>query len=436
MASGLESDILTLPTAYKTFPYLLSQDTSENICKHPELVRLEPIHKRDRQEIIGHELFLNNSSELLGDDPSPLQCKMHDELLLRSILEFDITRIFEKKPIFIRIDSATLDHSLLLQFSGDNVVLAFCPDVKNADSQVKLCRELKSYGFRFSLDDFIYSPGLYPLLGLVDYLRFDIGSSNIPNVNQQLEIIPRLSEKTLIAKNVNASEFHTDIFLHPFRYYQSNSHDCSDSPSSRNRAKIIILMNMLNNCAETGDLEHALKQYGAIAFRILRYFNAPANGLRQEAHSIAEVMSKYGPGSLYRWLCLLLFSQETEQSYHDRTLLENALLRGRLVELFGQFKLPPEVKADLFVTGMLSFLSHLFKMPLEKALSYFALGSSITEALLNQNGPYSSFLKLALACENHDQAGIECQAKIAGISVEQANTAYIKAVVWVNEIEN
>lgn len=439
MTPGLEGEIMTLPTASKiaqSAPHTLSQINPETICTHLGLVHLEPVITRESKEIVGYELILNNSIKLVGSTPSPMLQKMHDELLLKSILALDIPHTLGNKDVFIRIDPSTLDHSLIPQLSGNNVVLAFHPDIKNADRQMMRCRELKSYGFRFSLDDFNYSPGLYPLLGLVDYLRFDVDVNNALNLKQQLESIPRLGEKTLIAKNVLASEVLAGVATLPFRLYQGSSHDYQGSSNSRNRAKIIVLMNMLKNRADTGDIEHAMKQDGAIVFRMLRYINSPANGLRQEAHSTGEVLAKYGHDTLYRWLSLLLFCDETTQSHHNRTLLENALLRGRLVELFGLCKLPAVERNDLFVTGMFSFLDHLFKLSLDKVLDYFTLSSSIKEALLNHNGPYAPFLKLALACENHDQAGIEYHSKTAGISIEQANMTYLKAVVWVHEIEN
>lgn len=400
----------------------------------------EPIFSHQPRQVIGHELKLNNSTELLGGGTSPMLHSIHDELLLKSILALDVPQLIGDELVFIHVSPATLEHALILQLPSRNVVLAFRPEVENADRLMTRCRELKSHGFRFSLDDFSYSPGLYPLLGLVDFVRFDITPNSLVDIGPQLEEIPRLGEKTLIAKNVNTPEAFNIASLLAFRHYQGN-HLEQSAPNpepriSRYRAKIIMLMNMLKNHVEASEFEQAMQQDGALAFRLLRYINSPANGLPHEAHSISEALTSFGHDTLHRWLSLLLFCQESAPCHQDRTLLENALLRARLTELFGQRRLAAEEKAGLFVTGIFSSLDILFKMPLDKALSHFSLSPAMGEALLQQRGPYAPFLKLAMACENHDQPSIEHHANIAGISLEQVNTIYVKALVWAHEIEN
>ncbi|MDP1896934.1 MAG: hypothetical protein Q8K43_03515 [Sulfurimicrobium sp.] len=93
IASEQEGDIMTLPTvskipdaAQKTAPRTNSREKLD----HLGFVRREPILTRDSQEIIGYELMLNHSSELLGGKASPMLNRMHDELLLKSILALEI----------------------------------------------------------------------------------------------------------------------------------------------------------------------------------------------------------------------------------------------------------------------------------------------------------------------------------------------------------
>ncbi len=445
MASDLEGGILTLPTvgkipenAQQTAALTKSRETPENYMDLG-FIRREPIATCDKQEIIGYELMLNHSSELLGGRASPMLNRMHDELLLKSILALEISQLIGDELVFIHISPATLEHGLLMQFSGHNVVLAFRPEVENADRQITCCRELKSHGLRFSLDNFTYSHGLYPLLGMADFIRFDIHPHSQADLGPQLEAIPRLSEKTLIAKNVYTAEALRIATRLSFRHYQGSrlEHYTQDMEPliSRYRAEIIVLMNMLENRTEATEIEEALKQDSALALRILRQINSPANGLEQAVHSISEVLARFGHDALYRWLSLLLFCQDASPCHHERTLLENALLRGRLTELFGQHKLPAEDKAGLFVSGIFSCLDTLFVMPLEKALSHFSISPSMGKALLRRDGPYAPFLKLAIACVEHDQPSIEHHARISGISIEQVNTIYVKALVWAHELQ-
>lgn len=403
-------------------------------------VRREAIISCDSQETIGYELALKNSRELLGDNPSPILQRMHDQLLLKSILALGIPPQTGKQPVFIRVPPDTLEEEQIFQLSGRNIVFMFHPEARNAQELLIHCRKLKTCGFRFCLDDFSYSSGLYPLLGMADYLCFDIGHNSAQQLEAQLEQIPRLCEKTLIARNVHSPE-QLDFARHlSFRHYQGKDQNPSapkDEPAiSRCRIKIIMVMNMLNDRADAGKIEAALKLDGALAYRLLRYINSPANGQLAETPSIADALTKLGYDTLHRWLGLMLFCQDTSPCRHDRPLLENALLRGRLTELFGQHKLSPDEKSGLFVTGLFSSLDLLFRMPLARALSHFSLPQAIEDALLRQHGPYVPFLKLAIACEDHDPARIEHYARLAGISIEQVNASYVRALVWAHEIES
>lgn len=448
---GPDEDIRTYSTAVE-MPRLTPQITpppafsaTEPMQAKPEaqqlnFLRRETIYSNQAQRTIGHELMLNNSNALLGSSFSPMLRRIHDELLLKSILTLDSLQQSGDDLVFVRLSPDSLDHELLLQLPKCNLVIAFRPELEIADKLITCCRKLKAYGFRIALDDFIYSAGFYPLLGLADYLRFDIGSNSIIELGPQLKQIPRLTEKTLIAKNVHNPESQKIASLLSFRHFQGSQLD-HFAPNiepliGRQHAKIIVLMNMLKNHAETGEIEEALRQDDNLSRQLLHYMNAPANGLAHEIVSIADALQTPGYDALYRWMALLLFCPKNAEQKHNHTLLENALLRGRLTELFGQGNRSATEKVELFVTGLFSQLDLLFKMPLEIVLKHFSLSTPVGQALLEREGPYAPFLKLAIACENHDQPSIEHHAEIAGISIEQVNTIYVKALVWAHEIEN
>lgn len=403
-------------------------------------IRHEPVFSCHPHNTIGHELMLNNSSELLGGRKSPMLHHMHDELLLKSILALNLSRSGENGLAFIHVAPETLDHALVSQLPAQRTVLAFQPDVAQAGKLLERCRALKNRGFRFALDNFTYSPGLYPLLGLVDFVRFDINRDSLSGLGQQLEQIPRLNDKTLIARNVNSEETYNIATLLSFRHFQG-SYPEKAAPEgiamiSSRQARIIVLMNMLKNRAESSEIVDTMQQDAALSTHVLHHVNSPANGTRQEVHSITEALSAFGHDAIYRWLCLLLFSSNTPSCHQDSIVSENALLRGRLTELFGQRNLSAGFKVDLFATGMLSCLDRLFRLPLDQALGFFSLSTPTGDALLQQRGPHLPFLNLAIACENHNQPEIEHHARLAGISIEQVNAIYVKALVWVHEIEN
>ena len=64
---------------------------------------------------------------------------------------------------------------------------------------------------------------------------------------------------------------------------------------------------------------------------------------------------------LTRWLAVLLFSVR-EPQLNDWLLVENALTRGRLMEVLGAQLLPGQPHDPLFLTGIFSCLDRLLRL--------------------------------------------------------------------------
>ncbi|MDP2828395.1 MAG: hypothetical protein Q8O37_07295 [Sulfuricellaceae bacterium] len=395
------------------------------------MIRRENIYYQPTGEVIGHEVLLGNR-----DDAAPKNAALRstqDELLLKNIVCSGEPP--SKKLTFIRLEMESLHHPLLSDLNASKTVLAIQPDPNHADKLMSRCRELKSAGFRFALDDFTYSPGLYPLLGLAEYVRFNITRKSILDTGPHLLDMPRLSGKTLIARNIHDEEDRKAASRLSFRHFQGSLFEDTaniQQPTSGLRLmRIILLMNLVRNRAEFSAIEVALKNEGDIAGRLLKYLYASASGPEDIVTCISDALVHIGHDGFHRWLCVILFGSAENQD----TLLENATLRGRLTELFGQRILPAEDCSPLFVTGMLSCADKLFNAPLSTVIGNFSLSPLVEQALLFNGGAYSKFLKLAIACTDQNEEQVRLLAKKCEISPELVNTLYVKALVWVNQIE-
>lgn len=395
------------------------------------MTRIENICYQATGEIIGHEIFLRKPDESSREDTA-LSCAQ-DELLLKNIV--NAGKRENKKLTFVCLDIASLNHPLLNDLNAEKTVLAIQPDPNQADKLMARCRELKSAGFRIALDDFTYTPGLYPLLGLAEYVRFSIARKSILDTGPHLLDMPRLSGKTLIARNIHSEEDKKAAARLSFNHFQGNLFDdgahVQPQKSGLRLMRVILLMNLVRNRAEFSAIEFAMKNENDIARQLLKYINASANSPDETVLSIPEALDRIGHEGFHRWLCAILFGGEP---HHDN-LLENAVLRGRLTELFGQRILPAEDRSPLFVTGMLSCADKLFNTPLSTAIGNFSLPPLVEQALLLNGGSYSRFLKLAIACTEQDEEQVRAWAKKCDISPELVNTLYVKALVWVSQLE-
>ncbi len=120
---------------------------------------------------------------------------------------------------------------------------------------------------------------------------------------------------------------------------------------------------------------------------------------------------------------------------HAAALQENALVRGRFMELISEGAVAETERDNLFVTGLFSMLDLVLRIPLATAIRPLNLPVAIEAALLRNEGPYAPFLDLALACESPHQHRIEAAAARCGVEVSAVNAQHFAALIWVQAIQ-
>ncbi|MGQ9860901.1 MAG: EAL and HDOD domain-containing protein [Thiobacillaceae bacterium] len=170
-----------------------------------------------------------------------------------------------------------------------------------------------------------------------------------------------------------------------------------------------------------------------LAFRLLRYVNSAAMGLRHKIASLEHAMTYIGREGLYRWLTLLLFYAGKGQPM-DEALRETALARARLTELLALTRLPRNQSEMAFITGLLSLTDVLFQMPLPDVVSQLGLPEAVIDALLKREGLYGDLLALVIACEEGDQDSIAALADRLGLTPALVSARHLEALVWAVEL--
>ena len=196
-------------------------------------------------------------------------------------------------------------------------------------------------------------------------------------------------------------------------------------------------MNLLNRVishAESARIEAEFKLDPGLSYKLLRFINSPAVGLRYPVRSIAHALLMLGHEPLHRWLLLLLFGHESGDG-RSRAMLKHALIRARLMETLGESALDPSQCGGLFVVGILSMLDALLNLPMHEALAPLNLAQPIADALLHGRGDYAPYLALAQACETGDGEALTAWAARLGLESETINVAHLSALMWSEGID-
>ncbi len=381
--------------------------------------------------VVGYELKRRDT----GQAPMPAT-EMHqqaeDELLLTSAIDLDFQRALGDKLTFLCIGAETLHSPLLEQLPKDKVVVAIHPE-RSSPALIARAEQLAHDGLQLALDDPAENQEL------ASYCRFiRLDTTRHDAMSLAAQVVSCLAngpgkKPRLIATHVDTPEVYEACRKLSFNlfqgYYYTHPMAAGAHRLDSSSMRVMELLNLVRNKTEFPQMEQTFKLDPALSYRLLRYINSPAIGLRQTIKSIGHALILLGHDQIYRWLTLLLFTGG-EVDPRSQTLLRNALVRARFTESLGHDKLKKNECDSLFIVGIFSLLDALLNQPMDKALAGLHLPEPVVDALLKHSGPYAAYLKLAIACEHFDQASIAATAAEIGIDAEAVNLAHVNALIW------
>jgi EAL and modified HD-GYP domain-containing signal transduction protein len=394
----------------------------------------------NEHRIVGYELKRRDAgaANLPGSIPGTATTQQaEDEWLLASAIDLAFQRALGDKLTFLSVSADTLHSPLMEQLPKDKVVVAIHPE-RSPPALIARVEKLAHDGLQLALDD----PAEHQeLAGYCRYIRFDTtrydAMSLAAQVVRSLDTGPGKKPR-LIATQVDTPEVYAACRKLSFNlfqgYYYTHPLATAANRLDSSSMRVMELLNLVRNRAEFPQIEKTFKLDPALSYRLLRYINSPAIGLRRTIESIGHALILLGHDQIYRWLTLLLFTGG-EVEPRSQTLLRNALVRARFTESLGQDKLKTSERDGLFIVGIFSLLDGLLNVPMEKALTGLHLPQPVFDALLKHSGLYAPYLKLAIACEHFDQATIAASAAEIGLDADTVNLAHVNALIWSEGVE-
>jgi c-di-GMP phosphodiesterase len=173
-------------------------------------------------------------------------------------------------------------------------------------------------------------------------------------------------------------------------------------------------------------LELLLKRDPTVAFRLMRYLNSAAFGLKVEVNSLGHALMMLGYQRLKRWLALLLASSVKDVNL--KPAMFGAVRRGLMMEELGRKGVDAEAHGEMFICGVFSLLDRLLKQPFDELLKNLPVPERVQQALLGQGGPFQPYLDLVRAIEQEALFDIRERAEGLFLSPGEVNRALLTAL--------
>jgi c-di-GMP phosphodiesterase len=388
----------------------------------------------EKQQIIGYELFFRHSADAesaVFED----EFKAYSSVLMNTIGGIDIEWLLGDKLAFINVNEAMLKSEFLELMPPKRTVLEILRTITPSPEVIERCQNLRSQGFKISLDNPQLNEGSSALLQCADYIKVDIQSVDtkvLEKVFHQLHTPP----VKIIAEKVETETQFEECKRIGFRLFQGFHFARPETLTAKvinaSFDSVLNILNAVSQDAEISVIEAGFKKDTALSFKLLRYINSVGFGLSCEIQSINHALTILGRKQLYRWLTLLMVTAGENST--PPALMKTSITRGRLTELLGESYFEKHDRDNLFVVGVFSLLDAILKMPMEKILEKIQLPESVSEALLDRSGIYGPFLQLTEACEDSDNKRVLEIAELLQFDAAKVNECHIAALAWVETL--
>jgi len=340
-------------------------------------------------------------------------------------------RLSDRELAEAKIEPLLLVHAVL-------IIQLTEPATEIRDQAMAIARNLKAEGTQMALADWAETEAHIAWLPLCEFVEVRNTTHNPVDIGGWPEKLHALSPGVqTIAADVDSWEELEFCHRQKYDYFRghflTHRENWSRQPRlNQERALLIDLLNRLHLGAELPQIAEQLKQSPELSYRLLRYINSAGVGAGSRIGSIQQGLMMLGRDKIYRWLTVLIFTSGQGKSL-DRALLEQALVRARLMELLCQGRFSGIQTDELFVVGIFSLIDMLLQLPMSVALEPLKLPSAVADALLEgeaSSSEYAPYLALALACEESDRDQMKRVAADLAIPLSIINAAHLDALVW------
>lgn len=380
--------------------------------------------------VYGYELI--DRSRLSGEH-NPAR----DAQLLFNVLSMaDFDQLASRKTLFVKCSHDNLTGGHLDLLTPERAVLEIPPmplaQVDQIAQRVPILQEMCERGFRLAFEFSVLTKAYEPWLPLASYIKFDLSLLKSKAIEAFVQLARSRTNAKLIADKVDTRQQHALVEALGVPLFQGNWFEepvvIAGNSIRPTQASALKLLDLVRQHATTAEIEEVLKLDPTLSFNLLRFINSAGFGLRTEVSSFKHAVMLLGLNRLFKWAALLMTTTANRDT--PPAVGTTAVVRGRLMELLAQEKLPPEESDNAFVTGVFSLLDSMLGMPLAEALATVNLPPVVTDALLHRRGALAPYLALTEACESGDDAAFGAAADALQLNSSQINLAHLQALAW------
>ncbi|MDQ6964551.1 MAG: HDOD domain-containing protein [Mariprofundales bacterium] len=408
-----------------------NRDWQNRDSKNDLFIGRQPIFNRDGV-VEAYELLYRPAQKATDSSGMVDGEQATARVLVNVLMHFGIEQVSGGKRLFINGTHDFITGDIPDLLPPETVVLEVLEDIQPDDDVMTALRHWKELGFTIALDDFIYAPHLQPLVDLADLIKVDI--TVLPHsLAEERERLRSFSGR-LLAEKIETIEEHQEAMGLGFDlfqgYYYAKPTTLSNKGMDANQAQAMQMMRQAMEAESAEELEELISRDVAIAYKLLKYINSPAFGLRSEIKSIRHALTLLGLKSVRTWASIVALSSASSNKPDE--LVRQSLVRGRFLEQLAEESGSRDARSDHFILGMFSLLEAMLDQPMAEAIAELSLPDAVRQGLTDRECALGRLVRLVEAMEQGDWQLIEDLTN--EMDLHNASSIYLQAMFWVDEL--
>jgi c-di-GMP-related signal transduction protein len=359
------------------------------------------------------------------------------KLLANSFCSMGVESLTGGKKAYINFTENLILKRVPMMFPSHEIMVEVLEDVNPTPDVISACREMSQAGYGIALDDFLYKPGLKPLISIANVVKVDFRSMPMDQITASVSLLSDFSVKFLAEKVETYEEFNKASDM-GFEFFQG--YFFSKPEVIRGRDVDGGNINLLRIMAEANkedfrfaELEKLISRDVSISYKLMRYMNSPYFRRVQEISSIRHAIVMLGERGVRRFVSLIAMAKLAGAKPDE--LLKTSIVRARLCELLGK-----EAGGDgrdgseHFTVGLFSLIDAILDTPMETIMKKLPLSGRIKQALLAGEGDLAQFLTLAASYQRGDWEEANKAATTLGVNMEAVPKYYLESLAWADSL--
>jgi c-di-GMP-related signal transduction protein len=398
------------------------------------LVTRHPIFDK-RKEVFAYELLFQ--SDLEFQERARVQGCIPDNnadsepVAIDSLFIAGLRKLTGGKLAFISFNRRMLINRLPLLFPSDLLGVELLEDVDPEKQMTKTIEKMKNAGYLVILNDWLFNRGHISLIKLADIIGVDFRSHGLQK--RDFYFKDDYTKPRFLAKSVETpSDFDVavDSGYHFFQgeFFSKPKYISVRSIPSYKTNFMRILKELNKPTVQFDHIESILKRDVSITYKLLRFVNSAAFGLKTTVQSIRQALQLLGETEVRKWLSLIVLSGLGTDKPQE--LISNTIIRARFCESIAAALNLKNEMPNYFLMGMFSRVDAFLDRPISEILSEIPLHKEVKAAIEGQANSFRYVLNMVIDYENADWQNVTLAAEYLKLNVRQINNLYMEAIEW------